>query len=276
MRIAFSTIACPAYAPEEMAEAARAYGYDGVELYAAWGETLTPARLAPRLERVQRALHGVPIVALNSFATLGDLDASEQCANEAALIHALELASELSCPLVKAFGGEIPDGRSRAEVTVAAAGLLARVAVRAESLGVAVVVETHDGFSRGRDLAALLRLTPKGDVAALWDVHHPVRMSETVETTDAAIGERVAHAHIKDAVRGGEGWRFTALGDGALPVPAMLSHLARRGYDGVVSVDYEKLWHPELDEPEVSLPQHASVLRLQIANAERGSPPPTP
>lgn len=268
MRIAFSTIACPFYGPEQMAEAARAHGYDGVELYAAWGRTLTPDLLAAELARVRRALRGVPIVCLNSFATLGQPDPVERAASEATLALAIELAAELECPLVKAFGGDVPDGVSREEVAATGAELLARASARAGRLGVTCVVETHDGFCRGRDLAALLALAPPAATGALWDVHHPVRMGEAVEETDDAIGERVAHVHVKDAVASGAGWRFTALGEGALPIPELLTKLAGRGFDGAVSVDYEKLWHPALDEPEDSLPQHARVLRREIAAAE--------
>jgi sugar phosphate isomerase/epimerase len=275
VRIAFSTIACPSYGPEQMAEAARAYGYDGVELYAAWGRTLTPDLLAPEITRVRRALRGVAIVCLNSFATLGALDERERTASEASLDLAIELAAALECPLVKAFGGDVPDGVSRERVALAAAALLARADARAEPLGVACVVETHDGFCRGRDLAALLALAPAA-TGALWDVHHPVRMGETADETDDAIGARVAHVHVKDAIASGDRWRFTALGEGALPVPELLTKLARRSFDGVVSVDYEKLWYAELDEPERSLPQHAAVLRKEIAAAEARAVLPTP
>lgn len=33
------------------------------------------------------------------------------------------------------------------------------------------------------------------------------------------------------------------------------------GYDGFVSVEWEKKWHPEIAEPEVAFPQHIHVLR---------------
>ena len=257
-----------------MAEAVRAHGYDGIELYAAEGRTLTPDLLAPALPRVRRALRGVPIVCLNSFATLGALDANERSESQAALDLAIELAASLECPLVKAFGGEIPDGGTRDEVAQAAAAMLNGVAERAGQLGVVCVVETHDGFSRGSDLAGLLALAPAAD--ALWDVHHPVRMGETVGATDAAIGARVAHVHVKDAVASPEGWRFTPLGAGELPVSEMLTRLARRGFQGTVSLDYEKLWHPELDEPERSLPIHAGCMRREIAAAIRDAALATP
>jgi sugar phosphate isomerase/epimerase len=270
MRIAFSTIACPDYGPEAMAEAVHAYGYDGVELYAAEGGVLTPSRLAERLAGYRRALRAVPIVALNSFATLGAAG-SERAAQAAALSQAVELASELRCPLVKTFGGEPAGPEGIADVAARAADVLAHATARAERLGVTLAVETHDGFSCGRDLAQLLAGAP--GAAALWDVHHPVRMREPPEATDAAIGARVAHVHVKDAAPSADGtsWTLVPLGEGALPFRDVLRLLAGRGFTGAVSVDYEKLWHPELAAPEESLPQHARVLREAIAAVERNS-----
>jgi hypothetical protein len=60
------------------------------------------------------------------------------------------------------------------------------------------------------------------------------------------------------------------LGEGELAphVRGALEHLARRGFDGHVSVDWEKHWHPEIAEPEVALPHFASTLRDYVSAAE--------
>jgi fatty-acyl-CoA synthase len=46
-----------------------------------------------------------------------------------------------------------------------------------------------------------------------------------------------------------------------VPTPAILSTLKAAGYDGWISVEWEKKWHPHLAEPEVALPQHIAMLR---------------
>jgi sugar phosphate isomerase/epimerase len=51
------------------------------------------------------------------------------------------------------------------------------------------------------------------------------------------------------------------LGHGEVPVREMLALLAGGGYQGWVSVEWEKRWHPEIEEPQVALPQHLAVLR---------------
>jgi hypothetical protein len=35
-----------------------------------------------------------------------------------------------------------------------------------------------------------------------------------------------------------------------------------------ISVEWEKRWHPEIEEPEVALPQHLSVLNTWLAELE--------
>jgi len=56
------------------------------------------------------------------------------------------------------------------------------------------------------------------------------------------------------------------LGEGTVPVQAILSTLAARGYDGWLAVEWEKKWQPQIADPEVALPQYAETLRGYLAN----------
>jgi sugar phosphate isomerase/epimerase len=57
-----------------------------------------------------------------------------------------------------------------------------------------------------------------------------------------------------------DGWQLVLLGEGEVPVQEMVALLAHGGYQGWVSVEWEKRWHPEIEEPEVALPQHRRLL----------------
>jgi sugar phosphate isomerase/epimerase len=271
MEIAFSTISCPDYTVAQIARAARDYGYDGVELYALEGQRLLPQMLADRLEEIRSGLAGVPIVSINSWGKLSSADANERAAQEAQIARTFELAAELQCPLVKTFGGELPAGVEPAEVFDYMAESVRRLAARARALGVTLVLETHDGFSRGATVAELLKRVPEDGFAALWDVHHPYRMGEDVAETDRLLGDRTRHVHVKDAVRAGTGWHYLLLGEGELPVAQAIQLLAWRGYSGAIAVDWEKMWHPEIAGPEIALPQYAAKLREYIAEAIRNA-----
>ena len=132
--------------------------------------------------------------------------------------------------------------------------------------GVAIGVETHDAFSASSVVAELLALVDpaavdSGAVGAVWDSHHPHRMGETPAEVYANLGSRILLAQVKDARRKADGdWQLVLLGEGEVPVRDMLGLLAAGGYPHWISVEWEKRWHPEIEEPEVALPQHLELL----------------
>jgi sugar phosphate isomerase/epimerase len=125
-----------------------------------------------------------------------------------------------------------------------------------------VLLETHDAFCRGAEVARVLAQVDHPRLKAVWDVQHPFRKGESIEETWRLIGGRVAHVHIKDARLKPDGdWQLVLLGEGEVPNKEIVDLLIRKGYRGYLSVEWEKKWHPEIEEPEVALPQHAAVLR---------------
>jgi sugar phosphate isomerase/epimerase len=60
------------------------------------------------------------------------------------------------------------------------------------------------------------------------------------------------------------GWQLVPLGEGEVPVREMIGLLAAGGYDGWISVEWEKYWHPEIEGPEIALPQHLEELQKWI------------
>jgi sugar phosphate isomerase/epimerase len=275
MKIAFSTISCPVYTADQICRAAAEYGYDAVELYALEGGRLTVELLEQRLPELRQTFRtaGVPICSLNSWGQFSMVEPQARTAMERQVVRALELAAELGSPQVKTFGGALPADVAQETVFDYVAEHVARIARRGEQLGMRLLLETHDGFARSAHVEAILQRVPSAAFAALWDVHHPFRMGEMAEQVDAALGERVGHVHVKDCVRAGPdegGWRYVLLGEGELApqVHRAIALLARRGFSGYISVDWEKQWHPEIAEPEEALPHFARVLREYVAAAE--------
>jgi sugar phosphate isomerase/epimerase len=186
------------------------------------------------------------------------LDTSIQLARpfDRELRAALELALEWGAPTVRVFGGESHDldGIARR---------LEPALERAEELGVTVALETHDGFASAVKVAALLERVPSPAFAAVWDMHHPCRVGESPAEVLRALDSRVRLVHVKDARRRDDDWELVPLGEGEVPVRESLAALAAAGYEGWLTVEWEKRWHPELAEPEVALPrERASLLEL--------------
>jgi hypothetical protein len=43
--------------------------------------------------------------------------------------------------------------------------------------------------------------------------------------------------------------------------------LVRNGYKGYYGFEWEKAWHPEIDEPEVAFPHFAETMRRYLGEA---------
>ncbi len=268
MKLAFSTLGTPGWSLDEVIAGARRYGYDGVELRLLDGEIITPALPQSERMRVREAFAAaaLPICCLDSSLRVATGVAPEETARE--IREFLALAAELGAPMIRVFGGEWPEGWSEEQVFTAAADLLNAVAPEAERLGVAIVLETHDTLASAHTVAAILRRVPSHAIGTLWDTHHPYRMGESPDQVIDALGDRILHFHVKDARRNDAartGWDLVLLGEGEVPVRDSLTTLLRRGYMGWVSIEWEKKWHPQIEEPEIALPQHAELLRAWVA-----------
>jgi sugar phosphate isomerase/epimerase len=270
-RLAFSTLAFPAHTFAEAVSLGRSYGYAGVELRLIDGELIDPAAMTasarPAVKRTAAAA-GLPIVAVDSSIKLTGEDPARQ------LREFIELASDLESPLVRVFGGTLPaDGPGRRAALAAAAAVLEQTVPIASRLGVSIGVETHDAFSASAVVAELLALVPSGWVGAVWDSHHPHRMGESAAQVQQNLGSRVLLAQVKDARRDAsrdDGWQLVLLGAGEVPVPEILELLEAGGYPGWISVEWEKRWHPEIEEPEVALPQHQRQLATWLTPPSGG------
>jgi sugar phosphate isomerase/epimerase len=198
---------------------------------------------------------GLELVAVDSSIRLTD-DQPEVVAGRIARF--LELAAGWGSPLIRVFGG--PGDRDSAVLAL-------RLAAReAERIGVGIALETHDEFSSATSVAAVLDAADSPAVGAVWDMVHTNRMGETPDGVVARLGERILDVHVKDARRtepGGswlDGFGYVLLGEGEVPVRSCLQALQAAGYEHWVVAEWEKRWHPEIEEPEVALPQHATVL----------------
>ena len=247
-RIAFSNLAAPGWSIEQTAEAVCGLGYDGLELRLLDGEPIDVLELDAGTRRaVAAALAGVPLACLDTSIELaGPFDRE--------LPAALELAREWGADLVRVFGGDLAD--------------LDDVARRLEPLlesDVTVALETHDHFASAARLAELVARVGSPSFGAVWDVHHPTRVGESPEDVVDALGPAIRLVHVKDARRHGDDWELVPLGDGDVPVRHCLETLRASGYDGWLTVEWEKRWHPELADPEVALPRELAALRTFLA-----------
>lgn len=257
MKLAFSTLGCHEWPLDQILDAAKTSGYEGVEIRHYQGSLDLPQVLeefpgGPSEFRRRFEAAGVEICCLDSSVRLSAPDPSTAEGEQM-----IELAAELGAPYLRVFGGEVREGESGEDCLRRAAEKFRALGQRAAEHGLRVVLETHDAFSTGAQVAELLDAVGDEGTGALWDLHHPVRMGESPETTAGLIASRTYHTHVKDSKKD-KG--YTLLGAGDIPLEALVTELHRAGYTGYLSLEWERAWHPELEGPETALPQAARYL----------------
>lgn len=285
VKLAYSTLACPDWTVERAVQAASEYGYDGIEWRLADGAVLSPQTpQAVKLRVVQATRRAALSVAcLDTGCQLVQVSDEARSKTVQDIKEMVDLATQLEAPLLRVFGGPLPNGLSRTDLLEPTAQTLRQAAEYAAQNGVKIVLETHDAWSHSADAIALVEAAtgtlgqPFDDKdtsgpGILWDVHHPYRMGESPAQTLSTLhnGKAVAHVHIKDAYRRQpennlDEWQLCLLERGEVPVKEIVRLLQAVDYKDYLSLEWEKKWHPEIEEPEVALPQVATLLRQYLS-----------
>jgi sugar phosphate isomerase/epimerase len=240
--------------------------FEGVEIRGLEGEMWVPAspHLRPGSDFLAE-LHrlGCVVACLGSSASFGKPDAAVE--EWKAYI---EAASAIGCKLVRVFGGQLPEGMDRAQAARAMAPALREACDFAAQRGVFVGLETHDAWCRCDQVAMILEAADHPALKVIWDCHHSLRQGETPGQSLAAVGDALVHVHLKDGFMVDGKAQYRLFGEGDLPLREVLQTLKDAGYEGYLSLEWEKKWHPNLPEPEVAFPQFRRKLDELLASLE--------
>lgn len=164
--------------------------------------------------------------------------------------------------MVRVFGGKVPEGKTVEDVLPQVVDQLAALADDAAGHGVTLVLESHDDWTDSCDLRKILEGVNHRCLRALWDLNHPYRFkTEAPEDTMKWIGDYVAYVHCKDSFEPKfDEFQYCHMGEGSLPWEKMLDLLVKDRYDGYLTFEWEKRWHPDLPEPEVAFPIYSEVM----------------
>lgn len=165
-------------------------------------------------------------------------------------VYALQAAAELSVPFIRVFGGDCEVERS-ADVL---AGRINRLCMLEPT--VTVLLETHDAFSDLKSTASVFERINCPNAGILWDVEHTFRAGVDPAAFIGAFGRLIKHVHLKDMREDG----LCLPGDGLIDFRRIRALLENAGYDGYLSLEWEKRWVRELPCIENALERYISIL----------------
>lgn len=299
LKISFSTLACPNWNWHDVLRHGPAYGYDGVEIRQLGGDTnllgvedLLEECWDQRRRELEYANFRVCGLASSiKFDAAAHQEVDEQIAVGKGY---LRLGQALGAQFIRVFGDTLPpvgESARRERILQQIVDGLKRLGDEAAAFGIQILLETHGDFTSSPIAAEVMSRVDHPMVGLVWDTHHAWRFDdEPLAETWARIRPWVRHTHWKDSVTIGEvelterqkhaavaatllmsGHKhadYVLFRGGEFPAAECLQLLLSGGYSGWHSLEWEKMWHPELLGPEIALPLFPGKLRelLQSVN----------
>lgn len=269
-KLCFSTLGCAGLCLAESARLGKTHGMSGIELRGIAGET--DARKIPDLAAEHaadiRALLdevGIVPVVLGTSCKFHDPGKRRAALDEG--VASAKAAAGLGIPFIRVFGNDAkPDAATATRSVIEGIGELCAAAG-----DVIVLLEVHGDFNRSEALMPVIGALDRGGVrnfGLIWDVAHSDRAyGSEWQRFYNDIAPWVRHVHIKDHVRiaagsGTRSFRLTMPGDGEIPIRDIVRRLALDGYSGYFSLEWERMWHPELPPIEDALPRFVEIMNF--------------
>ena len=264
MKLAFSTLGCPDWSLEQVAEFAGKHGFAGVELRIADKDSqfLTSASVADAAKVGDLfKSKGTSVFSLMAYTRFGATDPKELAENRDKLLHVLDLAKAAGAGYIRTFVGRIAEGKSREAALGQAAEYIAPCARKAREIGVSLGVETHDDWCDAANIKALQKLVG-GGLGCVWDFANAVHGSgKGAQQQFDELKGTILYCHVKDTVRTADGKHaYVPVGSGEMPVREVVEILRKEKLDLFMSFEHEKKWHPELPDPEVAFPAYVNFM----------------
>ena len=287
MKLSTSTLGCLKWGLPEVINKLVNYGYDGVDFRGLRGELSLwklpefSSNLSESATRIRDA--GLTVSCISSGIHLTEQSSAKVAEYDDELKHTLAVCDKLDCRQIRIFGGALSSCGNATEserdsVLPRVAERLCNLAENAakSSRSVKLLVETHDDFISSEHIGALLESANSNNVECCWDIKHTCWVArETPQATWKRLKPWITNTHWKDVqpVTGGgqnatqsaerikDTGRLCPMGQGVLPLKETVNLLQTDGYNGWFTFEWEKLWHPHIEEPEISFPGFVNFMR---------------
>jgi sugar phosphate isomerase/epimerase len=246
----FSTMGCTELTLPQVLTLADQFSIDCLELRSLENRIDLPAYLAEQpggLPAIRSSLSRHPARVLGtSFKLVGDTEAGRTT-----LLSFAQLAEQIGTPYLRIFGGgtwgtPLMDENYRQAVEVLNWWQEQK---KKNKWQVEILIETHDAFSASPPLLKLFELLGRTH-PIIWDSHHTWRLAgETPADSWKHLKPHTRHVHIKDSIlkpSARHPYTYVLPGTGEMPARQVLDLLQKDNFNGAVSLEWEKMWHPYL------------------------------
>lgn len=263
----FSTLGCPDWTYNTILDFAATNGYAGIEIRGLQRKLdLTKCKEFDTDKNIQASLQaaknkGIKIIALGSSVNLHHQSREERKKNFDEAKKFIDLAKKLDCSYVRVFPNNLPTEINR-DVSI---GLIAEglneLGNYAKGSNVHVLMETHGDVVWIEDIKKIMKKVYATHTGLVWDIHNMWSVTKESPTQAYKVLKKyIRHVHVKDSKNENGAEKYTLPGKGDSPILIGIDVLRRGGYNGYYSLEWEKMWHAELEEPEIIFPMYPKVM----------------
>jgi sugar phosphate isomerase/epimerase len=266
--LSFSTLGCPDWSFKQITDFAVQHGYKAIEVRGIQRQLdLTKCKEFSSPQNIDATLKlmkekGLRFINLGASANLHFAEGAEREKNLEEARSFIDLAAKINCPYIRVFPNNFPKDQDKNTTMTLIAKGVSHLGNYAKDKKVMVLMETHGEVVMMNDIEKIMRLASNSNVGLVWDVANMWSVTkEPPVNVFQKLKKYIHHTHIKDlkVVDGKD--QYTLLGQGEVPIFQAIDVLFKGGYKGYYSFEWEKLWHPEIAEPEIALSDYAKVMK---------------
>lgn len=258
--LSFSTLGCPEWDFKKITDFAAQHNYQGIEIRGIQHEMdLTKCSEFSSAGNIKDTLEimkdkGLKFVNLGSSCSLHFADSAERTKNLDEGKRFIDLAQKIECPFVRVFPNKVANEEDKIKTLDLIAKGLQELGDYTNGSNVTVLMETHGDVVKSDDILYVMKSSANDHAGLVWDITNMWSVTrEPPGEVYPKLKKYIHHTHIKDLKMVDDKQRYTLLGQGEVPIFSAIDLLSQGGYKGYYSFEWEKLWHPEIEEPELAL-----------------------
>jgi sugar phosphate isomerase/epimerase len=265
-KLAFSTLGCPDWSLKQIVDCSVENGYKGFEIRGLAGEMDLPkcpefnkTNLPASLRLIKD--NDIKIINLGSSVNLHFAQEEKRKSNLDDAKRFIDLAEQLECPFVRVFPDDLPPDQSVEQTLDLIISGLITLGEYAKGSNVSILLESHGKVVYKDMLLKIMAGANHPKVGLIWDFFNMwVVTKESPKEVFDTLGKYIKHVHIKDANLVDGKPAYCLIGQGVAPLREAMDSLKRSNYKGYYSFEWEKKWHPEIQDPEIALPHFAKEI----------------
>lgn len=270
--LCFSTLGCPKWSWPAILNFARQNGFAAIEIRGIQGQM--DLLKCPEFSNKESILssrklaedQNIKISGIGSSVNLHYQDTDEWQKNLDTAKQYIDLSHKLGSPYMRVFPNKLPPTEEKNAVIDRISERLLSLGEYAKGSGVIVLLESHGDVVETENLKKIMELAAHTNTGLLWDVFNMWSITkEDPIKVYPEIKKYIRHTHLKDGRFIDGKWKYSLFGRGECPVFDAIDLLHNDGYKGYYGFEWEKFWHPDIEEPEIAFPDYALMMNKHFS-----------